>query len=93
MTPEQAKEAATVMLAFASGHKIECRSKSSHPTDWVEKYHMTWAFDEFDYRVAPEKWEGKLWVNFQFGHARDELYFSGHSPVDAGWKLITAKEV
>jgi hypothetical protein len=93
MTPEKVREAAAVMLAFADGKKIECRRKKSHPTDWVEKHHMRWAFEEFDYRVAPEPWTGKIWVHLRSGAVRDQWHFNCVTPTAADWKLITAKEV
>ena len=91
MTPQEAREAAAVMLAFADGKEIECRA-TVITSRWSPKAHDGWDWESFEYRVAPEPWTGKIWVH-PAGDVRDESHFCGLSPKDAGWKLITAKEV
>ena len=90
MTPEQAREAAAVMLAFADGKKIECKTaKGSDP--WVDVAEPCWEWDGMKYRVAPELWEGKILV-----HANGDIAcMEGNEPLLnlPGWRLITVKEV
>jgi hypothetical protein len=91
MTPEQAREAAAVMLAFADGSRIEC--KYVNREEWSKVDTPVWNWDVVEYRVAPEPWTGKIWVH---PDGQVERAIDGHNK-DAWqknkWKLITAKEV
>ena len=89
MTPERAREAAAVMLAFADGKKIEARRKTTGT--WSVKREPVFDFCGYDYRVAPEPWEGKILV-----HANGDIAcLEGNEPLLnlPGWRLITVKEV
>ena len=88
MTPEQAREAAAVMLEFADGKKIECKTATG-PDPWVEVAEPCWEWDCMKYRVAP--WEGKIWVS-ENGSIREGSFYIA-DPSDSLWRLITAKEV
>lgn len=61
MTPqESAKSKAAVMLAFAEGKAIECRSRAD--TLWVElDVDPYWNWDALDYRIKREP--RTFWVN------------------------------
>ena len=90
MTPDQALEAAAVMVAFANGRKIEVRNKRI-PDAWNREDEPLWNFGYCEYRVAPEPWEGKILV-----HATGDVAgVDGNEPLLKlpGWRLITAKEV
>lgn len=90
MTPDQALEAAAVMVAFANGRKIECCADGK---TWFPAQNPTWRWDVCKYRVAPEPWEGKIWVRkgglvCEGSETDDKQSFQSR-----GWRLITAKEV
>ena len=92
MTPEQAREAAAVMLAFADGKKIECKTATG-PDTWAEVAEPCWEWDGMKYRVAPELWEGQLWVHPKGGYLTPATALGDERVFGAGWRLITAKEV
>lgn len=56
MNKEQAKKAASVMLAWADGKTIECKRKDGESWSTFDTGTMSlaWDWDEFDYRVKPE---------------------------------------
>lgn len=93
MTPEQTREAAAVMLAFADGNRIEC--KYVNRKEWTKVDTPVWNWDVVEYRVASEPWRGKLWVH----PVNVVRAFSPNRDTDPqmmeadGWKLITVKEV
>lgn len=93
MTPEETRQAAAVMLAHAEGKKIEYRIRDEEKAEWVHLSCPSWSWDESEYRVAPERWCGKIWVH---PDGRIERPFEGKGHrwfVDNGWRLIEAKEV
>ncbi len=77
------------MLAFAEGKKIECRIRYEEKAEWVHLSYPSWSWDESEYRVAPERWSGKLWIR------HDGLAVAGTGSMEpmTGWRLIEAKEV
>ena len=93
MTLEETRQAAAVMLAFAEGKKIEFRERGSSKKWWLIFGDPEWMWCSVEYRVAPERWSGKIWVHKATGNVRDELHFGGVAPIEGGWQLIEAKEV
>lgn len=89
MTPEQTREAAAVMLAFADGKKIEWYDRHCHK--WIAVDAAKWDWLSCDYRVAPEPWTAKIWVHSDGGilDGADENW----KPRAPGWRFITVKEV
>lgn len=56
MTKEETKQAAEIMLAFAEGKKIQVKNKDENKWfDFTKYTNPTWNFDDFDYRIAPER--------------------------------------
>lgn len=91
MTPQEAREAAAVMLAFADGKKIECKLRD-RPDQWSILNKPVWNWESAEYRVAPEPWTGKIWVNGD----KTAIYRESHDADEwrnEGYRLITAKEV
>ena len=92
MTPDQALEAAAVMIAFANGRKIEWKYADREDYGWRTSDQPTWDWIDCEYRVAPEPWQLKIWV-----HDEDTRVFAeegdGFKPLAKGWRLITVKEV
>jgi len=92
MTPEQAREAAAVMLAFADGKKIECKPiNNSDPWNKVDE--PIWNWYRMKYRVAPDQWEGEIWVHPKGGYLTPSVALGDERMEEGGWRLITAKEV
>ncbi len=87
MTPEETRQAASVMIAFAEGKKIESRGNGE--SDWSICRAPVWQWDTRDYRVAPERWAGKLWIRGDGLAVAD----TGSMESIPGWRLIEAKEV
>ena len=91
MTPDQALEAAAVLTAFANGRKIQ--SKHKRNDTWILCENPSWDFFGYDYRVATEPWEGKIWVHLD-GQIREPRVLDDAAEARArGWRLIAAKEV
>lgn len=92
MTPEEAREAAEVMLAFAEGAEIEYRNEASDH-EWLPLPTPSWAWENSEYRVKPKLWRNKLWVHKN----GSSLPFCGtedpHRWVSSGWRLIEVEEV
>ena len=90
MTPEETRQAAEVMLAFAEGKKIEYRNEANE--NWTPITDPAWAWECSDYRIAPVPWQRRIWV-----HDEDKSVFAdegdGWKPLAKGWRLITVKEV
>ena len=90
MTPQEAREAAAVMLAWAEGKKIEYRLKGAFL--WRGVLDPVWDFECNEYRVAPEPWTGKVWVKgdetaiYRESHDADEWR-------NEGFCLVSVKEV
>lgn len=53
MTPEEAKAAAEVMLAYAEGKKIELRPNGV--VAWFLTENPDWRWSDYEYRIAIEK--------------------------------------
>lgn len=53
MTPEQLREAASVMLAAADGKKIEVRAIAMYG-NWVDTNCGRWDWSKYVYRIKPE---------------------------------------
>ena len=93
MTTEETRQAAEVMLAFAEGKKIELRSHNMGGK-WIPATpEPTWSWHTVEYRVVTEPWAAKIWVHSNGGC----LPYRDREPEDlwanAGWRLITVKEV
>lgn len=90
MTPEETRQAAAVMIAYAEGKPIQWRLDKDD--DWQEAEAPRWDWVCNEYRVAPERWSGKIWV-----HADGTVipYCPSHDRANWGkvWRLIEAKEV
>lgn len=54
MTPEQAKENAEVLLAYASGMEIEMKDQYEGGSDWRRATDPAFNFSRSDYRIKPE---------------------------------------
>ena len=92
MTPEKAREAAAVMLAFADGKKIECKTATG-PDPWIEVAEPRWQWYGTKYRVAPEPWEGKIWLHPNGSYMTPAIALGDERMEEEGWRLITVKEV
>lgn len=56
MTKEETKMAAEIMLAFAEGKKIQVKNKDEKEWfDFTKSINPTWNFEDFDYRIAPDR--------------------------------------
>ena len=91
MTPQQSREAAAVMLAFANGKKLQYSHKCNGV--WRQCLAPIWDWSVKEYRVAPEPWEGQLWVHPKGGYLTPATALGDERVFGAGWRLITAKEV
>jgi hypothetical protein len=96
MTPEEVREAAAVMLAFADGKKIQERTRSTIANSkWFPETKPDWDWASCEFRVAPEPWTGKIWVH----PVNVDRAFAPNCDTDRqmmeadGWRLITVKEV
>lgn len=63
MTPEQTKAAASIMLAWAEGKKVEAKSRHGsycgisgviNTGNWQSDSNPDWSWNFIDYRLAPE---------------------------------------
>lgn len=65
MTPDETREAAQVMLAFAEGQRVQRRRWAcSDWSDWVGCV-PAWDWETFEYRVKPKPREWWVSVNEQ----------------------------
>lgn len=90
MTPQEARDAAAVMLAFAEGKKIEY----FHPVlkEWQPAVSPLWDWTACQYRVAAEPWQGKIWVHPDGRVVGENNADNRQAWSMNGWRLITAKE-
>lgn len=58
MTPEKAREAAQVMLAYADGAIVECQDNQLNP--WIAVLEPSFNWIKYDYRIKPKPIE--CWV-------------------------------
>jgi hypothetical protein len=67
MTPEETKQAAAVMIAWAKGKPIQSRAVLRTDLEWTtfEPGHRppVWDWEDYDYRIAPEPMEVEVWVH------------------------------
>jgi len=54
MTPEETRQAASLMIAHAEGEKIEQERKDGH-CPWHGAIEPSWSFTVYNYRVKPKK--------------------------------------
>lgn len=92
MTLEETRQAAAVMLAYAEGKPIQWRDAEDESDQWEICEIPLWNWDVWEYRVAPERWAGKIWV-----HPDGRVVHDYGEPPEIlkkhGWRLIEAKEV
>ena len=63
MTPEETKQAASVMVASETKN-IQQRYRHGKSDDgWVDVPDPEWDWDTFDYRIGPEPLEVEVWWN------------------------------
>lgn len=89
MTPEQARQAASVLTAFTEGKKIESRFANSLSA-WREDASPRFDFDTFDYRVKPEPREFDVYLR------NDGTVYDCRTPdndIIAGMTRIRVREV
>lgn len=89
MTPEETRQAAAVMLAHAEGKRIEWAENPQKGGQWYKDEYPEWNWHDYQYRVAPERWAGKLWIR----HDGLAVADTGSMESMPGWRLIEAKEV
>lgn len=89
MTPEETRQAAAVMIAHAEGKRIEWRKREDADDWWSDTEIPRWDWCKLEYRVAPERWAGKLWISSDGLAVAD----TGSMESMTGWRLIEAKEV
>lgn len=91
MTPEETRQAADVMLAHAEKKRIERWPIYGLDPIWTPDDDPIWDWASYKFRVAPERWSGKIWV-----HPDGRVIMHDEQdgePITDGWRLIEAKEV
>lgn len=89
MNAEETKQAAAVMLASETKN-IEKRYRHGKSDDgWIDCPDPDWDWDSFDYRIAPEPLEVKVWVH-PSGGICEKGCFSPESAHASGWTLRRA---
>jgi hypothetical protein len=67
MTPDETKQAAAVMIAFAEGKKIEykvrCGARGWEALKLDEEDGVDWDWETYEFRIAPEPMEIEVWVH------------------------------
>lgn len=80
MTPEETKQAAAVMLAWADGKKIEWSARPIEKLGWkpltADTGEPYWNWCHCIYRIAPEPMEVDVWVHKDGGMIYHDSYFS-----------------
>lgn len=67
-----------IMQAYVDGETIECRHGQGDEWETLEQDFPVWDFEDFDYRVKPEPFEGWVAITFQdsnlatFCHSLDD---------------------
>lgn len=92
MTPEETRQAAAVMTAFAEGKRIEFLDNRGDYNEWQAITEPSWAWDAGIYRVTPERWAGKIWVRGESSCSVEDAGSDEYMEAK-GWRLIEAKEV
>lgn len=93
MTPEETRHAAQVMLAHAQGKRIQWQTRQNTDGFWNDTEIPRWDWCKLEYRVAPERWSGKIWVHPDGSYMTPATAMGEGRLVAAGWRLIEAKEV
>ena len=97
VTREETKAAAAVMIAWADGKEIQCNTSRTGRSSWgtlsTKIEHMSWNWDDYDYRINQEPRE--FWIVVVDDHSSGVLPAYGRKPnaeVHVG-KVIHVKEV
>lgn len=91
MNRDQTAEAVEIMSAWLEGKTIQATSRNQGHGYWssCNPESTIWAFDRFDYRIAPEPMEIEVWVS-----PHEELSFvKPHSIGNLIWIKKTFREV
>lgn len=81
------------MNAWADGKKIESLDECIGGYHEVAEPVWDWTDNPKAYRVAPEPWQGEIWVHPDGRVVKVSQRHHRQAWEEAGWRLITAKEV
>lgn len=89
MTPEETKQAAAVMIAWADGKKIQSLDDDTGEYRDVTGPIWDWCDNPNSYRIAPEPMEVEVWAR-QNGSVATSDMIPQNRPQDYGWTLRRA---
>jgi hypothetical protein len=89
MTPDETKQAAAVMIAWADGKKIQTRNPAGG--QWLPMPQPDWDWQRYEYRIAPEPLEVEVWFRPEVGCvSRSYQMHSEPVMIAHGWTLRRA---
>lgn len=62
MNREETRKAAEVMMHYANGGEVECRTKSGGTNQWIAPSAYSWDWVEVEYRIKPQPVEVTCYV-------------------------------